>query len=337
MYTRNNDLGHQQTETKLEKLERKIAAVYREAAADMSGTIERYFARFEKLDAEKRKLLDAGEITKQEYIQWRLSQIARGERYTALRDALAERMTKANEVAAAYINDELPGIYSLNRNYAAYTIEKVGGNISFTLFDEETVRRLLTENPDLMPYYPPERAVERGIDLAWGKQQITNQVQSGILQGDSIKTLSKRIKDAIPGMNRDAAIRAARTAVTSAQNGGRQASYKQAADMGIKVRKVWVATKDGRTRDAHRKLDGQTVDWDESFSSSLGKIRYPGDRRAKPGNVYNCRCTMRTEVPKNLEAEPRMMRVRDPKTGKNVLVKEMTYAEWERWVKERES
>lgn len=26
--TRNNDLGHQQTETKLEKLERKIAAVY---------------------------------------------------------------------------------------------------------------------------------------------------------------------------------------------------------------------------------------------------------------------------------------------------------------------
>lgn len=334
MATSNNDLGHQQTETKLEQLERKIAAVYREAAADVSGTIERYFARFEKLDAEKRKLLDAGEITKQEYIQWRLSQITRGERYTALRDALAERMTKANEVAAAYINDELPGIYSLNRNYAAYTIEKVSGNISFTLFDEETVRRLLTEKPDLMPYYPPERAVERGIDLAWGKQQITNQVQSSILTGQGIPDIAKDLRSIITGMNRASAIRAARTSMTSAQNGGRLASYERAAQMGINVRKVWVATKDDRTRQSHQILDGETVNWDKNFSNGL---RYPGDPSGPGREVYNCRCTMRTEVPKNLEAEPRMMRVRDPKTGKNVLVKEMTYAEWERWVKERES
>ena len=65
-------------------------------------------------------------------------------------------------------------------------------------------------------------------------------------------------------------------------------SYKAASDMGIKVRKRWVATKDGRTRHAHQKLDGQTVDWDESFTSELGKIRFPGDPRAKPANTYNC-------------------------------------------------
>ena len=112
-------------------------------------------------------------------------------------------------------------------------------------------------------------------------------------------------------------------------------SYKAASDMGIKVRKRWVATKDGRTRHAHQKLDGQTVDWDESFTSDLGKIRFPGDPRAKPALTYNCRCTLRTVEKPGIEAEPRKMRVRDPKTGRNVVVEEMTYEQWERWVKSR--
>ena len=56
---------------------------------------------------------------------------------------VAERYTKANEVAIAYVNDATPGIYSLNRNYAAYTIEKAAGNVGFTLWDESTVRRLI--------------------------------------------------------------------------------------------------------------------------------------------------------------------------------------------------
>lgn len=330
------DPSNTKTDALLAALEKRIATIYRTAAAELSDTITEYFQRFAKQDEAKRKQLEAGEITKQQYRQWRLNTIARGERFTALRDKLAERMTEANTVAVAYINDLTPTIYSLNRNYMAYEIERVVGNISFTLFDESTVRRLIAEQPDLMPYYPKDKAVKRGIDLAWGKQQITSQVTSGILQGDSIPDLAKRIRAAIPEMNRAASVRTARTAVTSAQNGGRMASYKYASDMGIKVRKVWVATKDGRTRDSHRKLDGKTVDWNESFNSILGKIRYPGDTKAKPGNLYNCRCRIRTEVPRELEAEPRKMRVRDPKTGKNVLVNEMTYSEWEEWVKSRE-
>ena len=133
------------------------------------------------------------------------------------------------------------------------------------------------------------------------------------------------------------AVRAARTAVTGAQNGGRMDSYKAASDMGIKVRKRWIATKDGRTRHSHQKLDGQTVDYDKPFVSDLGsEMMYPGDPHgAKPADLYNCRCTMRTVEKPGIEAEPRKMRVRDPKTGKNVLVNEMTYQEWERWVKSR--
>ena len=273
--------------------------------------------------------------TEEDYKRWRLNQIGRGERYQALREKIAERMTKANEVAIAYVNDTTPGIYSLNRNYAAYTIEKVAGNVGFDLWDEQTVKRLIVESPGLMPYYPKKKALKRSIDLKWGKQQITKSVTSGLLQGKSIGKIATDLQARVTEMNRASAVRAARTAVTGAQNGGRMDSYKAASDMGIKVRKRWVATKDGRTRHSHQKLDGQTVDWDEPFTSELGKIRYPGDPRAKPANVYNCRCTLRTVEKPGMEAEPRKMRVRDPKTGRNVVVEEMTYEQWERWVKSR--
>lgn len=333
------DEAHRLTEKELAALEKRIAKVYREARDELSDTIKIYFERFRERDEEMKALIGTevnGKVwTEQDYKQWRLNQIGRGERYQALREKIAERMTKANQTAVAYVNDATPGIYSLNRNYAAYTIEKVSGNVGFTLWDESTVRRLIAEEPGLMPYYPQKKALKRGIDLKWGKKQITKSVTSGLLQGKSVGKIATDLQARVSEMNRASAVRAARTAVTGAQNAGRMDSYKAASDMGIKVRKRWVATKDGRTRHSHQKLDGQTVDWDEPFTSELGKIRYPGDPRAKPANVYNCRCTMRTVEAPGIEAEPRKMRVRDPKTGKNMVVEEMTYEEWERWVKNR--
>lgn len=330
------DYGHEQTDKLLHPLERRLAAVYRTAAREMQEKINAYFASFRERDEQMRQLIGEevnGKIwTERDYKQWRLNQIGRGSRFEALRDALAERMTKANEVAAAYINDATPGVYSLNRNYTAYTIERVGGNVGFTLWDESTVKRLLKERPDLMPYYPPQRAVKRGIDLEWGKKIISSQLTQSILQGVNLKQMADRLQKNIPTMERDSAIRAARTAFTSAQNAGRMDSYKAAEDMGVKVYKRWVATKDGRTRHSHRRLDGETVAWDAKFSNGC---RYPGDPQGKPAEVYNCRCTMRTVEKPGVEAEPRQMRVRDPKTGRNVLVNEMTYSEWERWVQSR--
>ena len=286
------DFAHRETDEELERLERRIARVYREAWDDLEKTVIDYFTAFEKRDEEMKKLVGTeinGKIwTEQDYLQWRLNQIGRGERFDDLAVKVAERYTKANEVAVSYVNDATPSVYSINRNYAAYTIEKVAGNIGFTLWDESTVKRLIKDDPDVMPYYPKERAVKRGIDLKYGQRQIKKSVTSGILQGKSVGKIAKDLQARVSEMNRASAVRAARTAITSAQNGGRMDSYKAASDMGIKVRKRWVATKDGRTRHAHQKLDGQTVDWDESFTSELGKIRFPGDPRAKPANVYNC-------------------------------------------------
>ena len=324
------------TDKELEALENRIAKVYKEAENDLTKEVNAYFAKFKIRDKEMKDLVDAGEMTNADYMKWRTTQIGRGKRYEALRDKVAERYTKANEVANAYVNDLTPSIYSLNRNYEAYTIEKTVGNCDFTLWDESTVRRLLVEEPDLMPYYPAKRALNRGIDLAYGKDQITKRVTSGIIRGLSPGKIANELMAGITTMNRESAVRAARTGITTAENAGRLDSWIAAEKMGIQIKRRWMCTKDGRTRTSHGKADGQTVTGTkEPFEVGGYKMMFPGDKSlGAPGSeIYNCRCTTRTVEKDGIEAEPRQMRVRDPETGKNVLVNEMTYEEWAKWKK----
>lgn len=286
------DYAHRMTDRELAKLEKRIFQIYQQAKKELDKTISEYFSDFQKRDEEMKKLVgtiqNGKEWTEQDYINWRLAQIGRGERFEDLRDKIAERMTNANEVATAYVNDTTPGIYTLNRNYAAYTIEQVAGNVGFTLWDEQTVKRLIVEEPDLMPYYPPKKALNRGIDLVWGKKQITASVTSSILQGKSIKGMADDLQNRITTMNRTSSIRTARTAVTGAQNAGRMDSYHAAEKMGIKMKKEWLATLDSRTRHAHAVLDGQQADVDKPFKVEGEEIRYPGDPTAAGYLVYNC-------------------------------------------------
>ena len=87
----------------MERLERRIARVYREARDDLEKTVIDYFTAFEKRDEEMKKLIGTeinGKVwTEQDYLQWRLNQIGRGERIDDLAVKVAERYTKANEVA----------------------------------------------------------------------------------------------------------------------------------------------------------------------------------------------------------------------------------------------
>ncbi|BCK79478.1 hypothetical protein MM35RIKEN_16700 (plasmid) [Vescimonas fastidiosa] len=318
----NSDLGHKLTDKELAKLERRIATLYREAGKELQATIDAYFEQFKKRDEEMKALIgtvqNGKEWTEADYKQWRLNQIGRGERYQAMRDKVAHRVTDANAVAVSYTNDATPGIYSLNRNYAAYTIESVAGNVGFDLWDEQAVKRLMVEQPDLMPYYPPKRALKRGIDLAYGKKQITASVTSSILQGKSIKHMADDLQKRITTMSRDSAIRTARTAVTGAQNAGRMDSYAAAEKMGIKLKKEWLSTLDARTRHSHAMLDGEQVAQDKKFSNGC---RFPGDPQGPPWEIYNCRCTLIAAVD-GVDTSDGLRRTRDG------LISDMTYAQW---------
>ena len=132
-------------------------------------------------------------------------------------------------------------------------------------------------------------------------------------------------------MSLASAIRTARTATTAAQNAGRMDSYHAAERMGIKLKKEWLATLDGRTRHAHAMLDGQTAETDKPFHVDGYEIMYPGDTSAPGYLVYNCRCTLIAALDDVPKAPNPLRRAHDPETGKSILVSDMTYAQWVSW------
>lgn len=323
------------TDEQLARIEARIHRIYSAAVVETTARAEAFYSRLIQPNNAMRKRLESGQITIEDYQAWLQRQMLTGKINEDMRDELAGKITDTNVLATEFINSQRPEIFAYNHNYSAYGLETTYGNLAFTLYDSATVRRLIVESPELLPEISGALAVDIPLDLRWNKEKIVDVITSAILQGKAIPEIAGDLERVV-GMNETSAVRNARTAVTSAQNAGRQASYEHAASMGIAVRKRWVATLDKRTRDSHRHMDGKEVPYDEPFHTDLGStMMYPGDRNGLPGDVFNCRCTLRAVEKPGIETEPRMRRVRDPATGKNVVVKDMTYDEWERWVKNR--
>lgn len=306
-------------------LEQRIVMEYTKASLEMGEKLAAYFAAFARKDKKRLEQVRKGEISHSDYIYWRLGQMAQGRRFEKLREELADRIEQADEIAAAYINDDMPRIYAQNKNYQAWLIETTMGSddIDLTIINEEALRILIKDQPDIMPYYPPQRAIERGFDLEFGKKQITKQMTTALMMGDSIPKIQKRLQKNIPTMSKNSAIRAARTAATAAANGGTLNTYIEARDKGVKIRKQWLATLDGRTRHSHGKIDGEIAEVGKKFSN--GCI-CPGDPDGAPGEVYNCRCTMVSVLDGIDNRGPRI--ARDPVTGKTEYTESQTYTEW---------
>ena len=287
------DKAHLQTDLKLEQMEKHLSAIYSEAQKDIQKKADEYFDKFKKADEEKRKLVKAGKLTDEEYKKWRQNKIMYGKRFTAMKEDVAKQLLNVNQTATAYINGELPEVYALNYNALADTVDGVGG-YSFTLVDRDTVKNLAMADKSLLPF----RELDPAKDIPWNMKKINSQVLQGIIQGESIPNISKRIMN-VQEMNKDAAIRSARTIVTGAENKGRMDSYQRAQDDGIILQKEWLSSdQPGRTRKWHlpEAFDSLIVDIDKPFHNGEGDIMFPGDPTASGANVYNCRCSMASVV-----------------------------------------
>lgn len=291
------DAARKETDIVLNELLVRIRSVFESAEEGIAEEVKAYFSKFEKRDKEQLARLESGEITNEEYMQWRLAQIGRGKSLDVLRENCAQRVLRAEEVAAAYINNDLAKVYALNRqytiDYVAEQCKDVLGGVSFEQWDENTVRRLLTEEPDLMPHYPQERAVNRGISLAESKRKITANITSGIIRGLGTDKIAAELIRDIPNMGWVSAARTARTAVNAAENAGRQDGAEQMEEMGVILEKEWVSANSEKTREWHAAADGQRVMTKEPFIVGGEMLLFPGDASlgATGQNIYNCRCT----------------------------------------------
>ena len=344
-----NDPAHLETEALIEQMERKIAKIYKQAEKETQKKLDDYLKAFEKKDKKKRELLDAGEITQKEYNDWRTGQIMIGKRWEEMRDTLAQDLHNANEIARSVVNGYMPDVYALNHNYGTFQVESTSlVDTSYTLYDRQTVERLIRENPELLPLpgeqmkdtfkrfdaYKSGQKVNLGKkekkafdkliadnkDIRWQKGQIQSVMTQSILQGESVPHMAQRVARTMGETNRKATTRYVRTAATGAQNAGRVDSYKRAEKMGIELEQEWLAVHDGRTRHEHRLLDGEHVPVGKPFVVEGEEIRFPGDPQAAGHLIWNCRCTLVPHL-KNLDHS---------NVFQNSKFGNMTYEDWKK-------
>lgn len=291
-----SDAGHQLTEKELTELEKRIRREYKRANKEVEAKLNNYLASFDRKDKEKKKQLKAGIITQSQYNDWRTGQILIGDRWREMLDTLSTDYLNADKIARQMTDETLPNVYAVNHNYATFQVEKESlVNTSYTLYDHATVERLIKTQPELLPELKEDsktaQAIRDGKVKRWNQQKITAEVTQGILQGESIQKISKRLRR-VTDMDYKVSIRNARSAYTGAQNAGRVDAYKRAENMGIDLLQEWIAVPDNRTRHAHRLLDGQRVKVGEPFKVDGYDIEYPGDKKAPAYLYYNCRCTI---------------------------------------------
>jgi SPP1 gp7 family putative phage head morphogenesis protein len=317
------DKGHRETDRLIDDLEKRIQSVYARAAKETQEKLDTYMESFKAKDKKKREEVAAGTLSKSDYAKWRTGQIMVGKRWEEMLDTLSTDLANADKLAQSITQGYMYDAYALNHNYATFLVEQDSlVDTSYTLYDRHTVERLIRDEPNLLPAPTPgskrDRELREGRIERWNAQKITSEVTQGILQGESVDKIASRMRN-VAAMGSRAARRNARTAVTGAENAGRQAGFERAQDMGIDTEKQWLATMDDRTRHEHRLLDGVHVPVDEDFEVDGYKIEYPGDPSAEPEMVYNCRCTMICRI-KGFE--------KDFTDRHNDALGDMTYDEW---------
>ena len=319
-----SDPAHKATDAEIAKLEKLITKEYKKAHKEVSKKCEDYFAKFAAKDAKWQEWVAQGTKTQKEYKQWRQGQMLVGKKWEDLRDTLAQDYTNAAQITMSITKGFAPEVYAINHNYATFELEKKSLiDTSYTLYSKETVEHMYKGKPKLYHTYGKAVAkeIKEGKQYAWDRRRITSVLTQAVLQGESIPKITKRLEQVTVGDHK-AAIRNARTMMTGVQNAGRIDALERAQDMGIPVKKQWLATVDGRTRHWHRELDGVAVDYNEPFKNEIGEIMFPGDPSADAANVYNCRCTI-LPVVAGFEID-----VKDMDLRANKDLGDMTYDEW---------
>lgn len=284
-----SDYGSEATDKAVKRVERRLSKVYSDAAKDIDQKMQDWQEGHAKRDEKYRQMVKDGKLSQQDYEAWMRGQVFQGKQWQSRKKQIQEALLNADKMAMNIVTEGKLGVFATNANYIGYGLEHdLGLSTGFTLYDESTVARLIQDDPQILPMLPPEKAIKKPLAFDYYNRLMNSAITHGIIQGEDIRQIAKRIVKTTAESSYKSAVRNARTAYTGAQNAGRIEGLHQAQKLGIEVKKRWLATLDARTRDSHRELDGQVQEVDDPFKSPLGNIRFPGDPTAKPGDVYNC-------------------------------------------------
>lgn len=187
----------------------------------------------------------------------------------------------------AAIDKYLTGCYETGYIGTMYDIAGQGIPLIVPIDQAAAIKAVLTDSKVSNGLY-----AALGVDVEKLKKVITQEISRGIASGLSYADIARNLKNAVnvPLYNSE---RIVRTESHRIQQQSTEAARKAAANRGADVVRQWDSALDGRTRDSHRRVDGEIRELDEKFSNGL---LYPGDPSGRAAEVINCRCVALTRA-----------------------------------------
>ena len=286
----NSDYMSRLCDDELEQLEERLTALYANATNDVLSDYKKWMSHYKANYNEMCAKLEADEITKKEFQEWVDRRMVDNKLFTETVNSMTDVLVNTDMVAMALVNDELPLIIAQSYNFVQSlgfaAADEAGLSVgTFQIYNARTVQSLIKDNPDILKYFNKKE------DYRYNKDRVNNAITHSILNGNSIQKTANRLMG-VSSMDENSAIRTARTAMTAAENLGRNESFHDLKEKGVPCRLQWSATHDDRTRDTHILLDGTYQNEEGLFGEGIidTPIEYPGDPSGDPEEIYNCRC-----------------------------------------------
>lgn len=277
------DMARVYTDRKLNELTKELERVYSRALDETQAKWNEYAASHEaranELYNKWQKYKQQGKTeqaadAKAKYQRYLRKTAFGNKKWKQTVEDISKNLAQIDKASYQLANNILPDVYAAN--YNAISSNAVPMGYAFHIVDARTVTNLATRDIQLL------------IDTRWNRRRLNAEILQGIIKGEPMSAIAKRLMPYVEN-NKVAAIRNARTAVTSAENKGRYDSMIDANADGIVVIKEWISTEDSRTRESHKEINGEVKLVDQAFTNGL---MYPADPSGDGAEVYNCRCTM---------------------------------------------
>lgn len=200
-----------------------------------------------------------------------------------------------NGSATGVINTSLIESYKVSYYSTGYAFEETfKTGLGFGLLDPNKVKAAIVNPLDSIGWV--ERLAKHNKDLTY---KLRQELTQGLIKGEGYAKTAKRITDTFE-VTKKQAVTTAWTENHRVQNRGfldGMDKTKNAADkLGIGIKKLWIATLDGRTRSSHRALDGKTAGADEVFTFPSGVTTEGPGLSGDPGEDIHCRCALGVKI-----------------------------------------
>lgn len=226
---------------------------------------------------ERIKVLQSDELT--------ASRIYRIEHQKALKGQVSAILDKLHADEYGTISQFLSETYTDAFVYTAYDLFGQGVPLILPIDPKDAVRAIKLDSKISSDLY-----TALGVDTTKLKQSISAEISRGLASGmpysDIARNISATTKAPLNRANTIVATEAHRIQEAAAYD-----VHKKAKSKGADIVRQWNSTLDGKTRSAHRRMDGQIVEVDEPFVMGGQKAMYPGEF-GDPAQDCNCRCTV---------------------------------------------